>query len=309
MGSLSSWMLAQWMDDLEETEKLRAEFPDECFRTGAGGKDNLIYIEHYHLRTRLDEVLGMGQAVLVPRNVWTEEYKFFKDGKEKIGVRVYVMAMFVVRGCYVTEAVGEMTYYPGNPGADYSDAVEGAETAALRRCCKKFGVGLQAWSKTWCEGWWRRKGTQTPLNQSHPGEGDRPESHGPMPACPKCGKTDSVIIGKAEYGGGFLCWKKAKVPGCGHKWDGKDVRTGQDAAPAQEYPPLIAEWQKKLDPSTVGIGKLNGSLLEQFKAIPGKNPDRAKVWKMIERFAASYNHYLNRGTGLFEQRQVGDEVE
>lgn len=37
-----------------------------------------------------------------------------------------------------------------------------------------------------------------------------------FPACPKCGKTSSVIKGKEEYGGGWLCFKKKE--GCGHKW-------------------------------------------------------------------------------------------
>jgi hypothetical protein len=35
-------------------------------------------------------------------------------------------------------------------------------------------------------------------------------------ACPQCGKTASVIKGKEEYGGGWLCWKKKE--GCGHSW-------------------------------------------------------------------------------------------
>lgn len=37
-----------------------------------------------------------------------------------------------------------------------------------------------------------------------------------LPPCPKCSKTDSVIVGKAEYGGGLVCF--AKKGGCGHKW-------------------------------------------------------------------------------------------
>ena len=39
------------------------------------------------------------------------------------------------------------------------------------------------------------------------------------PACPKCGKGESVIPGKEEFGGGWLCWKKSKTPGCGHEWE------------------------------------------------------------------------------------------
>ncbi len=43
--------------------------------------------------------------------------------------------------------------------------------------------------------------------------------------CPECGKA-SIITGKAEYGGGFLCF--AKKGGCGAKFTDKDERiTGQ----------------------------------------------------------------------------------
>jgi hypothetical protein len=36
------------------------------------------------------------------------------------------------------------------------------------------------------------------------------------PACPKCGAIKSIIRGKAEFGGGFVCWKKKE--GCGYAW-------------------------------------------------------------------------------------------
>ena len=46
--------------------------------------------------------------------------------------------------------------------------------------------------------------------------------------CPNCGK-DTVIKGKAEYGGGWLCWKKeGRSDGCGNKWpDGSAEIEGQ----------------------------------------------------------------------------------
>jgi hypothetical protein len=82
------------------------------------------------------------------------------------GSRVYVEAMLVVRGCFVAEAIGEMEYYPKNASQNYGDAVEGATTAAFRRCAKGFGVGLQAWKKDWCEGWWARKRASMSQNRT-----------------------------------------------------------------------------------------------------------------------------------------------
>ncbi len=43
----------------------------------------------------------------------------------------------------------------------------------------------------------------------------------PMRECPKCGKK-SVIKGKPEFGGGFVCWKGSKVGGCGAKFTSED---------------------------------------------------------------------------------------
>jgi hypothetical protein len=37
-----------------------------------------------------------------------------------------------------------------------------------------------------------------------------------LPMCPQCQTNKSVIVGKAEYGGGFVCF--AKKGGCGTKW-------------------------------------------------------------------------------------------
>ena len=138
----------------EESDQLRADFPDEAFKPGAGGKEHLIYIEHAYLRDRFTQVFGMGQWALIPRNRWAEP---FKTQKGVEGSRVYVEAMLVVRGCFVGEAIGEMEYYPSNGSQNYGDATEGAKTAAFRRCAKEFGVGLQAWKKDFGDGWWARK--------------------------------------------------------------------------------------------------------------------------------------------------------
>ena len=44
--------------------------------------------------------------------------------------------------------------------------------------------------------------------------------------CPKCGREGSILKGKAEYGGGWLCWQKRE--GCGAKFaDGDAAIEGQ----------------------------------------------------------------------------------
>jgi hypothetical protein len=138
----------------EETAALCEDFPDEAFQPGAAGKEHLLYLQHSWLRERFSKVFGMGQWAIVPRKRWEEP---FKTNNGKDASRVYVEAMLLVRGCFVGEAVGEMEYFPHNASQNYGDAVEGAKTAAFRRCAKEFGVGLQAWKKEWCEGWWQRR--------------------------------------------------------------------------------------------------------------------------------------------------------
>lgn len=143
----------------EESQKLVEDFPDEAFRRGAQGKKNLIYIEHAYLRQRLNQVLGVGAAVPVRRREWTETWDYRgDDGKDHPAVGVYVDLVLLVRGCVVAEAIGDSVYYPDNAMTNYSDALESAKSAALRRCCKEFGVGLQAWMKGWVDEWKQRNG-------------------------------------------------------------------------------------------------------------------------------------------------------
>lgn len=167
----------------EETAALQADFPDDAFQPGAAGKEHLIYIQHAYLRDRFIKVFGMGQWAIIPRNRWAED---FRTSGGKPASRVYVEAMLVIRGCFCAEAIGEMEYYPNNASQNYGDAVEGAKTAALRRCAKELGVGLQAWKKEFCDGWWVRRNTGSPRNapQSTPAPRSEPKVD-PAPTPPK----------------------------------------------------------------------------------------------------------------------------
>lgn len=144
----------------KEAQELSEDFPDEAFRLGAGGDPDLIYIEHAYLRQRLNKVLGVGASVPIRRREWKEEFQYYASTQQKWlpAVRVYVDLVLVVRGCLVSEAIGDAVYYPHNPKTNYSDALESAKSNAFRRCSKEFGVGLQAWMKGWSDGWKERNG-------------------------------------------------------------------------------------------------------------------------------------------------------
>lgn len=181
----------------EECAALKADFPDEAFKPGAGGKENLIYIEHAFLRDRLNNVFGLGQWAIVPRSRWGEDFKT-TAGDE--ATRIYVEAMLLVRGCFVAESVGDMVYYKKNQTQNYGDAVEGAKTAALRRCAKELGIGLQAWKKDWCAGWWereseRRRSPRNALGRSGGSQdtAQRPNAApAPQPASRPAARTEDV---------------------------------------------------------------------------------------------------------------------
>lgn len=178
----------------EQVQALKADFPDEAFKAGAAGKEHLIYIEHAFLRDRLDDVIGMGKwAIIRTRPHWGEEYQ---TGKREQAVRVYAECALVVKGCFVSEAIGEMTYFPNNPSQNYGDAAEGAVTAAFRRCCKNFGVGLQAWKKDFADGWKRRQQSGTPRNA--------PQSSytaPPAPTAPKAPQERPAATAQQVVGG------------------------------------------------------------------------------------------------------------
>lgn len=139
----------------EEVKALTADFDEADFVRGAGGDQDKIYLEHVALRKRLNEVVGLGQWIAINRRSWSEEFIIpAKPNKpQSTGVHVYCEAVLLIRGVFVGEAIGEMTYFKNNASQTYADAYEGSKTAAFRRCCKDFGIGLQAYSKDWCEAW------------------------------------------------------------------------------------------------------------------------------------------------------------
>lgn len=181
----------------EESQALAADFPDDAFRLGAGGDDNLLYLEHAYLRRRLNDVLGIGAATPIRRREWAEEFTYFKDRQEKKGVRVYVDLILLVRGCVVGEAIGDAVYYPDNAKQNYSDALESAKSNAFRRCCKEFGVGLQPWTKGYCEGWKQRNrnGSQS-ARREYPLRNDPPPRQNAPQGQPRPAATPSDVLPK-----------------------------------------------------------------------------------------------------------------
>jgi hypothetical protein len=92
----------------------------------------------------------------------------------------------------------------------------------------------------------------------------------PRPVCPVCGK-DAVIKGKAEYGGGWLCF--GKKGGCGAKWPEGPFPT---AAPPDAFDKLKALFPPEAQPGDAPI--LLGRIQGRFDKLGIKESQRKKMW-------------------------------
>jgi len=118
---------------------------------------------------------------------------------------------------------------------DTSPQAVGTMISYLRRYCLKATVGLADADDD-------AEAAQKAFREEQPRTGDAPKERGQMKVCPECG-SQSVIKGKAEYGGGWLCW--AKKGGCGAKFDDDDQRiTGDANGAAQRVDPTVEPHRK-----------------------------------------------------------------
>jgi hypothetical protein len=150
----------------EESKALMAEFDDSDIRSGARGDDRLIYLEHAAVRRRLMEVFGPGQWTIINRRSWLDEAAGW----------LYADIVRVCRGCFVGECIGANRYSAKNARTNYADAVKGAESDALGRIAgTALGVGLQLWSKGFCDGWHQRQ--RAPQNNQRPQTTQEPRQY------------------------------------------------------------------------------------------------------------------------------------
>jgi hypothetical protein len=83
--------------------------------------------------------------------------------------------------------------------------IENCETSATGRALAMLGYEIKRGIAS------REEMEKTDRMSAEPGHAEN--------VCPNCGETKAVIKGKAEYGGGWLCF--LKKGGCGAKWGGE----------------------------------------------------------------------------------------
>ena len=106
--------------------------------------DGIIYVPGNVVRTRLQEAFGPGEwALRQERDPWydpeTDECAY--DGS------------LWIHGKFAARAIGGCKWRPKNAAMAKSDAIEGAKTDCLHRCCKDLGICTEVWDMEWRAEW------------------------------------------------------------------------------------------------------------------------------------------------------------
>lgn len=105
--------------------------------------DGLIYLPWYWYQKRLNAAF---------RNKWSL-VPFKLPAYNAANQEVLWFGYLIAGGVFVDSATGGQIYKPNNPTMNYSDAIEGAKSNALMRCCKRLSMGLELWDKDFIADW------------------------------------------------------------------------------------------------------------------------------------------------------------
>lgn len=107
-------------------------------------EDGLIYLPWIFYHKRLTEAFGLNWA-LIPLSPPLIKNNF-----------VYREYALKVQGSIMAVSVGEQEYFEDNRRMSYGDALEGAKSNALMRCCKELGISLELWDKNFINSWLKK---------------------------------------------------------------------------------------------------------------------------------------------------------
>jgi hypothetical protein len=106
-----------------------------------------LYMPHVHCRRRLTAAFRLGWR-LEPKGPVTK----IQQGKKASNL-CQEWALYV-GDYFIAQAMGFASYYESNPSMDWGDAIEGAKSNALVRCCKSINMGdLLAFDKLQSKRW------------------------------------------------------------------------------------------------------------------------------------------------------------
>lgn len=94
---------------------------------------------------------------------------------------------------------------------------------------------------------------------------------GGLKDCPACGAKGTIIRGKPEWGGGWVCWARDKKKACGSKWSDKAQRTPEEAVAAVHRGTITAE----VFAERARLLKMAGEISDEIQA---SEEDRKTWW-------------------------------
>lgn len=140
----------------EESDKLKLSFDPKLLQIKP---DGIVYLPGMFYKFRLIETFGAGSWGILPKIK-----PFLQDD-----VMHYWGALFI-RGCFVSEAVGEQKYHASNNNMTKASAIEGAKTDCIVRCCKDLGINYECWDPEFLRQWITDNGIRVVIK---PKSGDR----------------------------------------------------------------------------------------------------------------------------------------
>jgi hypothetical protein len=105
--------------------------------------DGLIYLPQAFVRMKLNKTFGIGQWALVKKDVKVDS----------VANKCYYDGILLIRGCYVSEAVGEAEYHVSNKMQSWASVSESAKSDCIVRCCKDLGVASELWQPQFSKEW------------------------------------------------------------------------------------------------------------------------------------------------------------
>ncbi|HUX54241.1 MAG TPA: hypothetical protein VMV56_07500 [Williamwhitmania sp.] len=127
--------------------------------------DGIVYLPQVFYRDVLNKAFGHGQWVIIQQSTKIENN------------RVFYIGSLYIRGCFISQAIGEAEYFPSNPKSSWGTAYEGAKSDCVTRCCKDLGIAKKLWQPRFIEKWTDRNAVKVWRNKTSKRGSDKPSCY------------------------------------------------------------------------------------------------------------------------------------
>lgn len=207
-----------------------------------------IYVSHPIYRDVLDRAFGIGGWALVPL-----------ESPRIKGDRAIWYGFLKARGQYIESAYGGCSYVPKNREMNEDDAVEGAKSDCLVRCCKALPLFRNLWNHDFAEAWkkqyayqvenpnypgkriWKKKGVAMRGIEGKPGRGYQSEFRKP----PRVqDEQNAHIEAIANEGSLRVMAREPYVENPENQWDRQEMEAARSHAVSQDVEGEHDGWEE-----------------------------------------------------------------